>query len=575
LKERETWPPEKQKSVRDLEKSLALARKRLEAKQAGLAENILQDKVVPGFEKQGEKRGLMRACFLLGKVKESLGKPSEVLAWVERAKTIASSLRDESFAADCEAYLKSLKEKGVLLAKTPFTDPANLGAEKTVALAAANARGAGTRPLPQAFENPYFWRAVDLQRGVDEKGKKRDVAKLPFPGPSEFYLIWTPKGRDVRLARDDGGAGGRPFRYGRNKPEAVRVDLFYRNKAKGRNEARRYEFLAVENLNISMAGSRRTLDPKNSPAFIGLRLRSVTCRKGRIDKKTLLVVDDNTNARFNDGGTREEGTEACDLKFDGCDSLVVGSGPSSYATLYGSLLRVGPTHYLLGEDDVGGGRLTVREYKGPTGKIAVSFRGARGAVPLHLVVGTPTGGKRYGFVNLGGAKGPVSVPVGSYFLKWGLLCAGEDPDQRVDRVEIWKGTYPDFEVKEGRTTEMVLGGPFEVRVPVSVTGEAAELETYKLRVRGAAGETYRRFWNRPFLADYKIVDAGGTTVKAGTLRKFTEQDELTPTALGLETLKFARHVVFKIRPGRVKPPLTAEFKTMHPLLGVVQTKGWK
>ncbi|MHC4597856.1 MAG: hypothetical protein ACYS47_02510, partial [Planctomycetota bacterium] len=309
-----------------------------------------------------------------------------------------------------------------------------------------------------------------------------------------------------------------------------------------------------------------------NPNYLAVRLHSDTYRTGKIGGQRLLVCDDNTNAMFVDQGTSEKGDNVNDHFYQGCDTFVVGSGRSAATTLYGGIIPVKGKYFFLAEADKGGMYIKVREYKGPTGKVVLNFRGAPRVTPLHFVVGTPVGAKRLGFINLGNAKGPVDVPAGSYFLKWGLLCRGNDPN-KGDRVEVWPGTFPKFKVEEGKTVTLEFGGPFDVQIPVKISGDVAELQTYELKVFGAKGEEYRRFWNKPFLADYKVKGKKGMTVKSGKLRAFTEQDELTPLGKGIGLLLFAKHVIFKGKAG-VTPPLKAEFYVKHPLLGTFKTKGY-
>jgi hypothetical protein len=332
----------------------------------------------------------------------------------------------------------------------------------------------------------------------------------------------------------------------------------------------RHSLLAAEYATVRICGNERTF-PSN-PQRLNLRLRANAHRKGKLGGKTVRLCDDNANGAFNDAGTAEKDGIANDLRFSGSDSIVVGTGAKAYSTLFGSLVRIGDTHYLLARTPKSGTAMAARPYTGPLGKIRVRYTGAP-LTPLHLVVGTDTGGGRLGFINLGGERGPVEVPPGAYFLKWGLLCLGPDPNRKA-RVEIWKGKYPSFVVEEGRTTDLKLGGPFHIHVSVPVSGDTAELRMHGLEIHGAGGEEYRRFWPEPFLASFRIKDTVGRKVHEGVLRKHDGQTVLPPD-VGVKALEFARSVSFDLPKKGAKGPLEAEFKGRNPFLGSFETAGWR
>jgi hypothetical protein len=562
--------PQQREIKMQADKGYKLAKHRYEGKEYNPAKSILETNVIPKYEKIGDLRGVMKAKYLLAEVYLELKQPWKIKELLDEIIKIAEKLGDEGFKAQCQEFLQKLKTEGVDLTKNPFTTAKNLGDEEKIKLKPAYGQVRESRPLPHSWENHYFWRPTDLQRGVNKDGKPNDVFKLPFPQPAQFFLIWTQKGRDVIIAKDEKGVGPTPFKYGIFSANKVKVTMLYFDYEKNKNVPMPYEMLAIENRKVTIAGNERTFDPANSPNYIGLRIHSNTYRQGKVGGQRLLILDDNTNAMFIDQGTLETGDANNDHKFYGCDSFVVGSGRSAYSTLYGGLIKVKDKYYFIKEADVGGMMMTVQEYKGPMGKLEVKGNWGRGVTPLHFVVGTSVGSKRLGFINLGGEKGPVAVPTGSYFFKWGVLCRGKDPN-KDDRVEIWKGTTKRFKLEEGKTVAIEMGGPYKIEMPVVVSGNMGELQTYKLKVFGKGGEEYKRFWHKPFLPAYKVVDAGGASVKAGKLRAFTEQDELEPPGGGIDLLEFAKRVLFKI-PGGRKPPLKATFTDKHPLLGNIQTK---
>jgi len=548
------------------------AKHRYEDKEFSPAESILETNAIPKFKKLGDDRGVCKSLLLLAKVKVALKKAHEVEEILEKAYKLADEMGDEGFKKEIDEYRAELKSQNVDTTKNPFSEPDSLYDEVRIALKPKYGQARESRPLPQSFDNHHFWRPVDLETGLDKDNKPKNNKKLPFPQPLQYFLIWNQK--DVKIAKDESGTGGRIFKPGKFKATRERVTLQYWNPEKDKIVPMMYEFLAIENAKCSIAGSERTF-PSN-PNYLGLRLHSNTYRIGKIGKHPLAVYDDNTNAIFYDQGTRETGNDVNDHKFFGCDTIVAGAGRSAVATLYGGIIQTPDgKYYYIKEADIGGTYLKVQEYKGPTGKVVLKFNGAPKVTPLHFIIGCPVGGERLGFINLGGSRGSVDVPAGSYFFKYAMLCKGSDPN-RADRVEVYPGSYPKkIVVEEGKTRVIEFGGPYEVKMNVNVSGDKAELQTYTLEVFGAKGEEYRRFWAKPFCPDFKVKDANGVLVKKGRLRAFTEQDELEPVGKGIGLLETAKHVLFDVIPARHKSPLKAEFYTRHPLLGNIETKGWR
>jgi hypothetical protein len=566
--------PEQRELKKQAEAGYERAKQRYEDKELAPAESILETNAIPKFEKLGDDRGVCKCLLLMAKVKVALKKAHEVEALLERAEKLAKKNGDQGFIDEIIKYRSELKEQKVDTTKNPFTTKENLGDEVKVVLKPKYGQARESRPLPQSLDNHHFWRAVDLQTGLDKDNKPQNIYKMPFPQPSQFFLIWDQK--DVKIATDEKGAGSAPFKFGKFSPEKARVTLQYWNNDKNKNIPLMYEFLAIENAKCSIAGSERVFPP--NPNYLGLRIHSNTYRTGKLGKHPLAVYDDNTNAIFYDQGTREKGDLTNDHKFFGCDTIVAGAGRSAVATLYGGIIQTpdGKYHYIA-EADIGGTYMNVHEYKGPTGKVQVKFNGAPRVLPFHFVIGCPVGGERLGFINLGGTKVPVDVPAGSYFFKYAMLVKGNDPN-KGDRVEVFPGTYNENNkilVEEGKTTEIEFGGPYKVSMNVNVDGVEGELQTYTLQVFGAKGEEYRRFWDKPFCPSYKVKDANGVVVDSGRLRAFTEQDELTPIGKGIGLLETAKHVFFKVTAARHKAPLKAEFQDRHVLLGNIETEGWK
>ena len=192
----------------------------------------------------------------------------------------------------------------------------------------------------------------------------------------------------------------------------------------------------------------------------------------------------------------------------------------------------------------------------------------------HFIIGQKVGAEKIFFLNLGGTRGAVEVPVGAYIFKSALICTTADPERGL-RMEVRRGTFPSFKVEENKTVTVTFGGPFKVNYPVSVdpaTGDA-EIQTYKMTMTGDKGEVYLNHWDKIFAPDYQVRDKDGRLAHKGRFRCFGETDELTPAGVGAEILYSHPHnVIFK---AKGSAPFKVEIAINSPLLGKVRTPGYK
>ncbi|MHC4597945.1 MAG: hypothetical protein ACYS47_02965, partial [Planctomycetota bacterium] len=238
--------PEERSVKKDAEAAYQRADERLKHKELHPAQSILETAAIPKFEKIKDLRGLMKCWFLLAKVFEAMKQFWKIEECVEKAKEYAAQVKDVGFTSECDSYLKTLKDKGVDTTKNPFTMPGNLADPVKIKLKPAYGQVRESRPLPQALENHYFWRPVDLETGTDDEGKPKYAKKLPFPGPSIYWLIWK-GGADLKLAEDEKGTRGRNFKVGKFTPSKETVNILYWDADKNKNVIRPYKLLAIEN----------------------------------------------------------------------------------------------------------------------------------------------------------------------------------------------------------------------------------------------------------------------------------------------------------------------------------------
>ncbi|MHC4601347.1 MAG: hypothetical protein ACYS47_20315, partial [Planctomycetota bacterium] len=330
--------------------------------------------------------------------------------------------------------------------RDPKTEETKFGAAETIHLTCQYGVVPEPRPLPEAFDSPYFWPRVDLDMGVSDEGKPLHYHRLAFPMVEPLYLVWD--GAAVKIAPQETDFGGQTLILDPTLRRPNRVLVSYAQRGSSRFREEPYEFFAQRLGRVEINGVVR--DMGREPFPLRLRLRSNTYRVGKFHGTRITVCDENVNGVFNDGwgGTgrrisrRRRGPER-----GGHDSIVVGSGRSARSTLFGRMLQVGERYFEITHADAAGTLLKVREYKGPMGTLLLNYNFAPAVRPLHLVMETDAFDSGTGFVNLGGRIGSVDVPVGSYAVKWGLLCYTGDPE-KGPRVELLRGRHKRFDVEE-------------------------------------------------------------------------------------------------------------------------------
>jgi len=268
-------------------------------------------------------------------------------------------------------------------------------------------------------------------------------------------------------------------------------------------------------------------------------------REGEFQGQMLLLVDDNSNGCYSDVGA---------------DSLFVQGGKPS---LLGSTMRIGDRLYEVRVPDPRGERIELRPWNGTVGRVRARWSGRvppaclfiRGVDRANLNAVLPVE-----------VESSVVVPVGRYRLFFGAIRRGEG--RRMQSVEIREGRSEPFEVKPREETSLVLGAPFDVEFEVESTPEGTLIPGCGIRIFGAGGELYTRFYDEPPTGEVTIRRPDGTVVEKARLRRVEAEDRLRdpgcawhPKDLTIDRSKIGGGTAVE-----------AKFRLDAPLLGSIRTE---
>ncbi len=571
IKELEEMKPEDREKVKRGDDALKRAIHKYEGLEYAPARDVFK-LAYDIFKEVGAKRKMMFAAYWLAVVHEKLKEFWEIKGFLEEAIKLAEELGDTSKVKEMKEYQESLKTKEkegeFTLIKSPLSDPANFGkAEPVVKLNTRYGNPVPT-PDPRRFADIMFWKNIYIADG-EYQGKPADKVKLPFPG----ILYWIKKGDQIIFANNDEGKGGKPIKLGL-KPSKQSVTCEYYHK--GDSLKLRYDFQACLYRQVKVC--ERTIEyPADNIAY-NIRIVSDTFRAGTFKGQDFVISDDNGNGVFSDFGTEENpaAEHKFDMKFESADGMFAGKGSSGYSTILGSLVKIGDAYFDL-ELNESATEVTFKEYKGPTGKVSVDFKGNPRAIVKHFIIGQKVGESKIFFVNLGETKGPVDVPVGAYFFKFALITSHPDPEKGF-RIEVHRGDFPGFKVEEKQTLTLEFGAPFKFNYPVTFDPNSGDgtIATYNMTITGSKGEIYKRYWPKVFAPEYMIKDSVGKTVVKAKMRAFEETDELQPAGVGAELLYMQPlYVKFKAKAGVHVPPFRVVISDSGPLFGVVKDPDYR
>jgi hypothetical protein len=568
IEQYQNMTPEQREKIKVADKRLASAIHKFEGQEWVPARDVFM-MAYNLYKQAGVKRKIMIAAYWLAVAHEKTKEPWKIKEYLLEAMKLAEELGDTVKLKEMKEYYDSLKakeEKGTLdLTKSPLTDPKNFPPKpdkvKLRSVSGNKARG----PDPHAFEDPIFWRALYLSDFPDANGKDQNKLKLPFPG----LHWWLKKGANILYATNVEGRGARSVKLSpKGSLQKVVCDYFYKEKS----VKIAFQFTGLWYRSVKVCENIIEY-PADNTAY-NIRIRSNTFRQGSYQGQQFFISDDNCNGIFRDFGTEENpaNQQNNDIFFYGSDGITVGRGRGAYSTILGSVVKFGGKYYKMKLNNPVT-EAEFWEYKGPTGKVKLNFRGNGRCNIMHFIVGQKVGAEEIFFVNLGGGgRDAMEVPVGSYFFKYGLLVDGTKPEKNL-RVEIRRGAFPPFKVKEGETTTVAFGGDYTFNYPIQFdanTGEC-EIKTYEMTMTGQKGEIYQNHWPKVFAPDYKVVDKNGRTVHKGRMRRFNSDEELEPQGVGAEILyRHPFHVTFKVRPGSCQPPFKVLISASHPLFGSIR-----
>lgn len=154
--------------------------------------------------------------------------------------------------------------------------------------------------------------------------------------------------------------------------------------------------------------------------------------------------------------------------------------------------------------------IATRELDLPTGEVKLDYDVEE--MPTHLVA-REVGGKLEGAMfNLMPAKrgGKVELPAGTYQIVMGQIATGRGTS--VDTVRIYTGSSPQFQVKEGETTELALGAPYKLIFEHSQEGDERVVRGTSFRVFGRFGEEYAVFFDEPLQPEISARKVGGVDI---------------------------------------------------------------
>jgi hypothetical protein len=479
-------------------------------------------------------------------------------------------------AADLRKALKNAAEPAPAAgappaepAADPFDDPRMFGPELRVEFEVVHESIIDVFRGPAEDSEPWFWKSVRFQAGVDDEGGRRWFRRLPFAGTPDRYLSWIHPG--MTISTDVSGAHAEDFEIGMERPARHSISLACLDPERKKIRVVEHRFLtaALRGVRFWSPEPGRPRDGRE----LDLRFHSTTVRLGKLPWGLLTIRDENANGAFNDEATLAEGGDPLDSAPGGSDSLEAEPG---IRVPLGSLFR-GPkgVFYSLSRLDPGGTSAVVRAYRGPVGRVCVPWKPSWHAELRRLVIGVETGGGRAGFFDVASADSkdcPIEVPAGIYSLKWGQVGWRS---YEATRVEILKGRSRSIRVAPGRLTEIALGGPFEVRIPVSLSGVSGEVRTWEMQVSGRNGEEYRRFYGETVRGDFKVLDVRRRLLFEGSLAPLAPDEELPDTPAGIGILAYPKPVRFTSSVAAPDPPARVEAKGALPLLGEFETEGWK
>ncbi len=416
-------------------------------------------------DQRGEQANLYRACQAFGKALEAYDKIG-----VRGANHAVLKQRHDSLVAN--GYGGAEPAPGAAAPEAPVVEPG------TSAISLATV----FEPVEdlQAFQRPNYF-ADDLYQVWAALGMQAKGTHATFPGIQQGGPRVERTGSAQFTVRDAAPSPRDPITVTGNLT-LVRATL------DDAGVKREWAFVAKNGLQDDVyQGCKSNMAP--SDQYLSLFVFNGASVVGELAGTKLRVLDDNLDGRYGSAplpwrylGLWKETAQA-DM-----DSVVIGD--STRALPWSEHLQVGGSWYRLESVD-GGLQLRATPVQLQTGKLRLDFKGEQ---PQWLVIkGTGPLENSYFDVCAGGKKG-VDVPAGEYQLVEGLIRKGKK--QQTQKCLILPGERtPSWTVAPGQETVMHMGAPFRFGFDVVKGEDSVVVPGTSVRVLGAAGESYDRFWN--------------------------------------------------------------------------------
>jgi len=210
---------------------------------------------------------------------------------------------------------------------------------------------------------------------------------------------------------------------------------------------------------------------------------------GRFKDTNILVIDENSNTKYNEVGD---------------DAVVVGNAKG--AVVLGDLVDIkGELYEIKVEED--GSMLRLKPAKLPTGMLFLT-KGYSGRGKLHYAVILGAIGKDNSLVSyeLSDQRKAVPVPAGEYFIFAGMVATGNRSS-----VRIYGGSKTkNFKVETGKTAAPKWGAPGVIEFKYILNRDGTlEIHSTEFRLYGALGEQYLGWGPKEFLPRVQVRTEAG------------------------------------------------------------------
>ncbi len=341
------------------------------------------------------------------------------------------------------------------------------------------------RPLYEADDLYPLWKTVNLKG----KGSVTEVSNVA--GSPKIIRVGS---SDVQVDQDGDGVGDIKIPL-KGKAEAVTVKL-------GEGEDQRdWSFFAITGLEKdNYQGLQVNLAPVDD--YMTIYILGAGTMSGLVGETPISITDDNLDGIYGSppmswgfiGLTEGYNQPTMDaLKVEG----------EKRARPWSEYSQIGDRWYKLSTVN-GGTCLEATEATVKTGRLKLSFKGPK---PNWVVLqGSGALENSYFDISKGGSKG-VEVPAGTYKLYFGEVRKGKK-QQTMKSLILPGAKTPMWDVTEGETTVVKLGGPFDLAFAIDVEEQSIKVLGRSVVVTGVSHERYERSWNCVTKAEAAYRKAG-------------------------------------------------------------------